>query len=404
MDTSQVAVVGGGQAGLATSYWLTSHHLDHVIFDRGRTGDSWRHRWESFCLVTPNWSLNLPGFPYDGGEPDGFLPRDAIVDYLERYRRSFDPPVRDGVEVISVSRTDGRWRLETDAGPWEAEHVVIATGAFPVPSIPRASEGLDHRIAQLHSHDYLRPEDLADGAVLVVGSAQSGCQIVDDLRLAGREVWLAVSKAGRAPRRYRGKDTVLWLREMGFFSQRIDEPPLDPSARFAANPHVSGRDGGKDLNLRAFGRDGVHLVGRLLVGEGTTATFADDLLERLEGADEASREMEKAIDEFIASSSIKAPPDEREPIDWTPEAIAERVDLVEEGISTIIWATGYHLDFSRIDAPVFGERDYPVQHRGITEMPGLYVIGLAGLYTVASSLFWGVGQDAEHIVRHITGG
>jgi putative flavoprotein involved in K+ transport len=392
-----VAVVGGGQAGLATSYWLRELDIDHVVLERGRTGDAWRHRWDSFCLVTPNWTLKLPGFPYQGGEPDGFLPREAIVDYLVSYRESFEPPVRDGVEVTSLTSQDGHWRLETDDGAWEAEHVVVATGPFPFPSIPPPSRSLHGDVTQLHSHDYRSPDALPDGGVLVVGSAQSGCQIVDDLHMAGRDVWLAVSRAGRAPRRYRGKDTTWWLGEMGFAEQVLE----DPEARFMANPHVSGRDGGKDLNLRAFGRDGVHLVGRVVQAKGSLVTFADDVVERLEAADQASREIEHGIDEFIEAAGIDAPPDDREPIDWVPAVVPEQVDLVDEGISSVIWATGYHLDFSWIDAPVFGERDYPIHQRGITDVPGLYFIGLAALHTVGSSLFWGVGRDAEFLASHI---
>jgi putative flavoprotein involved in K+ transport len=184
---------------------------------------------------------------------------------------------------------------------------------------------------------------------------------------------------------------------MGFADQVLE----DPEARFMANPHVSGRDGGKDLNLRAFGRDGVHLVGRVVQVEGSLVTFADDVVERLEAADQASREIEHGIDEFIEAAGIDAPPDDREPIDWVPAVVPEQVDLVDEGISSVIWATGYHLDFSWIDAPVFGERDYPIHQRGITDVPGLYFIGLAALHTVGSSLFWGVGRDAEFLASHI---
>lgn len=183
-----MVIVGAGQSGLAASWWLAQHGVEHVLLDRGTTGDSWRHRWDSFCLVTPNWAFDLPGSPYDGADRDGFLPRDGIVDYLDRYRSSFAPPVRDGVEVTSV-RSDGtRWRLETDAGAWEATNVVVASGPFPHPAIPRGGKGIDAGILQVHSHDYERPDALPDGGVLVVGSAQSGCQIVDDLHAPGREV------------------------------------------------------------------------------------------------------------------------------------------------------------------------------------------------------------------------
>jgi putative flavoprotein involved in K+ transport len=397
----RVAIVGAGQSGLATSWWLTQHGVEHVLLDRGTTGDSWRHRWGSFCLVTPNWSLDLPGSPYDGADRDGFLPRDGIVDYLERYRSSFAPPVRDGVEVTSV-RSDGtRWRLETDAGAWEAPNVVVASGPFPHPAIPHAARGIDAGIFQVHSHDYERPDALPDGGVLVVGSAQSGCQIVDDLHASGREVWLAVGGAGRAPRRYRGRDAFAWLADMGLFTTPLEDFPKGPPSRFEANPHVSGRDGGKELNLRAFGRDGVHLVGRLLSADGTVVAFSDDVSDRLRAADEESRELEEAIDGFIAAAGLDAPPDDRAPVEWVPTSVDDRVDLRERGISSIVWATGYRLDFSWIEAPVFGERGYPVQRQGVTEAPGLYFVGLNRMHTLASALFMGVGRDAELIASDI---
>ncbi len=401
MEHIRVAVIGGGQAGLSASFWLKEVGCDHVVFDRGRTGDTWRHRWDSFCLVSPNWSLNLPGFPYAGDDPDGFIPRDAIAAYVEAYRRSFDPPVMDSIEVTSLRPAPGKWELVTTDGSWTADNVVVATGPFPIPSIPDLATGLDPGIVQLHSHDYRNPSQPPEGAVLVVGSAQSGCQIVDDMHLAGREVWLSVSSAGRAPRRYRGHDGAWWLRELGFIDHPIDEPPLDPAVRFMSNGHVSGRDGGKDLNLRAFGRDGVKLVGRLLEATGSGARFSADLEERLEAADQGSARIESMIDEFIESHGIEAPKDDLPPVVWSPDGAPERVDLAAEGISTIVWATGYHLDFSWIQAPVFGPRDYPNQRRGVTEAEGLYFVGLNGLHSIGSGLFWGVGRDAEYVVRHL---
>lgn len=401
-DSVYVAVVGAGQAGLATSYWLQEHDLEHIIFDRSQTGVSWRRRWDSFCLVTPNATLRLPGMPYQGDDPDGFMPRDEIVNYLTRYRQMLDPPIREGVEVSSLeSADDYRWLLTTETGEWQAQHVVVATGPHQAPSIPPGESRLDGDITQLHSDDYRRPDLLADGAVLVVGSGQSGGQIVDDLLRADREVWLAVGGAGRFPRRYRGRDTGWWLADMGFFDTPVEELPMGTAIRFMANAHVSGRDGGKDLNLRAFGRDGVHLLGRFGSFEGTTAMFADDVLDRLDGADEACRRTQRMIDEFIDRRGIEAPPPDKETITWKPETTPTHIDFTEEGISTVIWATGYHLDFSWINAPIFGDRNYPVQHQGVTALPGLYFVGLHGMYTPGSGLFWGVGRDAESVVKNM---
>lgn len=394
-------VVGGGQAGLATSYWLSHHQIDHVVIDRGRVGDSWRHRWDSFTLVTPNWMLNLPGHPYEGSDPDDFLPRDKIVEYVEGYREMIDAPLVCPVEVERVSPMDDGWRVVASSGTWDARSVVVAAGSFQIPSRPGSSELLASDVAQVHSQDYRRPSDLAEGAVLVVGSAQSGCQIVDDLQLAGREVWLSVGGAGRAPRRYRGKDTTVWFRESGLLDTPIDELPDGPDSRFSANPHVSGRDGGKDLNLRGFGRDGVRLVGRFVEANGHEMRFADDLIERLDGADRACSEIQAGVDRFIEGAGIEAPPADVSSIEWTPQDMPQLVDLMEERISTVVWATGYRRNYSWIDAPVIGERNYPRQTRGVTEMPGLYFVGLHGMYTLSSSLFWGMGADAQYVVEHI---
>ncbi len=397
MERASVVVVGGGQSGLAVSYHLVQRGIDHVVLERDHSGDSWRHRWDSFCLVTPNQSLRLPGFPYDGDDPNGFIPRDQIAEYVERYAASFDAPVKPNTAVTAVAPRDGGWQVTSDAGEWLADAVVIATGGYQHPTIPPAGRDIDESIAQVHSHDYRNPGALPDGGVLVVGSAQSGTQIVDDLRLTGRDVWLAVSRSPRGPRRYRGRDIFLWFGELGL----LDRPGEDESARFAASVHVSGRDGGKDINLRSFGRDGVHLTGRVERATGTVLQFSDDVGERLDAADEFAAEIQQEVDEYIDGRGLDAPPDDNEVVDWVPDGTPTEVDLDAAGIGSIVWATGYHLDFSWIDPDVFGERGYPVQRRGVTAMPGLYFVGLPHMYTPGSSLFWGIGTDAEYIVEHI---
>lgn len=397
-----VVVVGAGQAGLAASFCLTERGVEHVVLERGNVGDSWRDRWDSFCLVTPNWTLDLPGFPYDGSDPDGYLPRDDIAAYLGRYAATFEPPIESPVEVERLSALDGGWELSTDQGSWKADHVVVATGPFQVPFTPERGSALPGEINQIHSQHYRRPEDLPAGGVLVVGSGQSGCQIVDELLMAQREVWLAVSGAERAPRRYRGRDTVSWLAEMGMLSKPVSELPDGEAVRFQANPHVSGRDGGKDLNLRAFGRDGVQLVGRFLDVDGTTAVFADDVANRLAAADAGAAQLQEGIDEYITAVGVDAPLDGGVRVEWEPDHSPAEVDLASHGISSVVWATGYRLDFSWIDAPVFGHRSYPIQQRGVTDLPGLYFLGLVGLHALGSGLFFGVGEDARHLAEYIS--
>lgn len=396
-----VAVIGGGQAGLATSYWLKQHDLDHVVFERGQSGDAWRKRWDSFCLVSPNWTLNLPGFPYDGSDPDGFMPRDEIVDYVERYRVFVDPPMKSPVEVGAARPLDRGWHLSTSDGEWDAEQVIVAGGSFQTPGVPPAADSISGDVHQITSVAYRNPQELPEGAVLVVGSGQSGCQIADDLHQAGREVWLAVGGATRVPRRYRGRDLFAWVLDIGLLEGPMSEHPQGPEARYAANPQASGRDGGKDIDLREFGRDGIHLVGRFVDASGTEMRFAPDLIERLDAADEACNRMIQGLEQYIANTGMDLPPDDREPVDWAPSDVPERIDLADENIGTVIWCTGYRRDYSWIEGLEIDDHGYPVTDRGVTRSAGLYFVGLHGMHSLSSGLFWGVGSDAEHVVGRL---
>ena len=397
MESVGVAVVGAGQAGLSASYWLAQREIDHVLFERDRSGNSWHDRWDSFCLVTPNWTLDLPGFPYDGDDPDGFIPRDAIAAYVSRYRHFLDAPVHEAAEVLKLRRMDDGWRLTTDKGEWSARSVVVATGAFPFLSIPPVAKAIDPDVLQVHSQKYRRPSALTDGAVLVVGSGQSGAQIVDDLVIDGREVLFSVGQSAWGPRRYRGKDITVWLREVGFGNM-----PATEEMRQRASIMVSGRDGGKNLNPRAFGRDGVQLLGRVLEADGSTLTFTDDVETRLGEADEVASQLQGMVDQHIAEHGIDAPSPDVETVAWAPGATPTRLDLKSAGITSVVWATGYHYDYSWIDADIFGNRGYPHQQRGVTTEPGLYFVGLNAMHTTGSALFSGVGADAEHVVDHIS--
>ena len=392
----EVAVVGAGQAGLAASYWLTKREIGHVLFERDRPGASWRDRWDSFCLVTPNWTLDLPGFPYDGDDPDGFIPRDAIADYVVRYREFLDAPVRESTEVSDLRPSDDGWILTTNGGEFHARSAVVATGAFPFLSIPPMAKSIRSDLYQLHSQKYRRPSALPGGGVMVVGSGQSGAQIVDDLVIEGREVWFSIGQSSRGPRRYRGKDMAVWLREVGF-----TDMPVTEEMRQGASIMVSGRDGGKDLNLRAFGRNGVHLVGRVLEADQSTLKLSDDVEGIVDAADGVAAQLQDLIDRHIAEHEIEAPPANVETIDWAPGATPTQLDLDSAGINSIVWATGYHYDFSWIDAEIFDNRGYPDQQRGVTSEPGLYFIGLFGMHTVGSALFSGVGADAQYVVNHL---
>ncbi|MCZ6590746.1 MAG: MSMEG_0569 family flavin-dependent oxidoreductase [Alphaproteobacteria bacterium] len=396
-------VVGGGQAGLSASWHLKKAGRDHIILDRGEIGDTWRHRWDSFCLVTPNWTCKLPGFPYDGNDPNGFILRDEIVDYIVRFAESFDPPFKGGVEVrrVGPSSNGARFSLDTSAGDFAADNVIIATGTHQKPRIPSWSKKLADDIFQVHSHDYLNPEQIPDGAVLVVGSGQSGCQIVEDLFASGRDVHLCVGKGPRVPRRYRGRDFLEWSHLTGLFEVPIEKHRLGHAVRFQRQPLNSGRDGGRTIDLREFGLNGIKLHGRLADANRYQVSFGDDLAENLDAMDKSCAERTAAIDKYIAENGIDAPQSDLVPINWQPTPEPASLDLRPAGINSVVYGTGFYFDFGWLDFPIFDDRGYPRYQRGVTEVLGLYFVGLHWLHTQGSGLFFQVGRDAEYTVGQI---
>lgn len=403
-ETIDTLIVGAGQAGLSLSYCLTQQQEPHILLEKAsQLVDAWRnHRWDSFTLVTPNWQIRLPGCEYQGHDPDGYMPRDRVVSYLERYAASFQAPVRFGVTVTAVEPVKAGFRVQTDQGEYQAANVVIAAGLFQQPKIPASSANLPPDIIQMHSGEYRNPRQLPPGAVLVVGSGQSGCQIAEELYQSGRKVYLCVGgSAGRAPRRYRGKDITWWLVQTGFFSRTVDQLP-SPKAKFGANPQVSGKAGGHTLNLHKFAREGVTLLGRFNEAQGNKVYLAPDLYEKLEKIDKFEVDLLKGIDEFIARNGYDAPketlPRERDGYE-TP--ILTELDVSTAGITSVIWAGGYKFDFSWVHLPVFDDDGFPIQQRGVTAFPGLYFLGLPWLHTLKSGLLLGVGEDAVYIASHI---
>jgi putative flavoprotein involved in K+ transport len=396
-----VVVVGGGQAGLAMSYCLTQRGVDHVVLERQQVGHEWvDRRWDSFCLVTPNWQCDLPGFPYQGDDPDGFMVRDEIFRYLQSYARSFSPPMVEGVAVRRLRRTSSRaFEVSTSQGVLTADQVVVATGPYQVPVVPRMAERLPSTVHQLHSSAYRGPDQLPPGPVLVVGSGQSGCQLAEDLHLAGRQVHLAVGSAPRVARFYRGRDVVAWLDDIGYYRKGIDQFDDVDAVRFRVNHYVTGRDGGRDIDLRAFARDGMRLHGRLLSCDARGLTFGDDLGRNLDAADAVSESIKDSVDAYIAAAGIDAPHEERYRPVWIPPGGESAVDVDE--IRTVIWSTGFGADYRWIEEPVFDGRGYPTHERGVTTRPGLYFLGLPWQYTWGSGRFCGVGADAEYLAARI---
>ncbi len=396
-------IVGGGQGGLSVSYYLAQQGHDHVVLDQAaQPAAAWREqRWDSFTLNTPNWTFRLPGAVYDGGDPDGFMARDEIVRTFEDYMACFKLPVRYGVRVTGVEPRDSGYTVATDTDVFEAANVVVATGTFQRPKVSLLSRDLPADIAQFDSGTYRNPDQLPPGAVLVVGSGQSGCQIAEELYESGRKVYLCVGTAGRSPRRYRGRDIFWWLTETGFYSRTVDKLP-SPRARFVGAPQLSGTRGGHNINLHRFARDGVTLLGHLRGARGSKIILAPDLKDSLAKMDAVEMELVKMVDQYIERLGLDAPPEELPHLrDGYDAEVVTELDLRATGITSIVWAIGHTWDFSLVKLPVFDDMGYPVTQRGVTGYPGLYFAGLHWLHMHKSGLLLGVGDDAAHVASHL---
>jgi putative flavoprotein involved in K+ transport len=398
-----VAIVGGGQAGLSMSYFLQRRGIDHVVLERHRALHTWStRRWDSFCLVTPNWQCQLPGHTYDGPDPDGFMVKDEILQYLAGFAAKVNAPLREGVAVQRVAvGQDGGFEVATSEGDLTACQVVVASGAYQQPIIPRLAERLPRGIVQLHSEQYRNPQALPDGAVLVVGSGQSGAQIAEDLHLAGRKVYLAVGDAPRCARFYRGKDVVTWLAEMGYYDMPVQAHPLREGVRDNTNHYVTGRDGGRDIDLRRFAREGMELYGRLTGLDDDTLVFDADLRASLDNADRTYNGINAAIDRHIANAGIAAPPASVYAPLWEPGEERRRLRLRDAGIAAVIWCIGFQSDYRWLEVPVFDGRGNPGHVRGVTSHDGLYFLGLPWLHTWGSGRFSSVARDALYLADYI---
>jgi putative flavoprotein involved in K+ transport len=398
-----VLVVGGGQAGLSVSYYLKQAGVDHLVVEKNTLTHTWREqRWDTFCLVTPNWQCALPGYPYHGDDPHGFMKKDEIIQYLDGFIAHIGAPVLERAEVRRVKqRDDGVYTISTTRGDFTADQIVVASGGYHTPIVPRFAERLPAHIVQLQSSAYRNPQSLPEGAVMVVGTGQSGAQIAEDLHLAGRKVVLAVGEAPRCARFYRGRDVVDWLADMQYYDMPVDKHPLREGVRDNTNHYVTGRDGGRDIDLRKFAAEGMDLYGRLDDLRDGRFHFAPTLAANLDSADDTYNRINASIDGFIEKHGIAAPEGARyEPV-WRPAEERTTLDVEASGIAAIIWCIGFTPDFSWLDAPVFNGRGYPAHTRGITPIDGLYFVGLPWLHTWGSGRFSGVARDAEFIVHAI---
>jgi putative flavoprotein involved in K+ transport len=410
----ETVVVGAGQAGLVMSALLRDAGREHIVLERRATlGGGWQDRWDAFRLVSPNWTTSVPGFDYRGNDPDGFMPRDEIVDHWRAYAASIAAPIELETAVTRLrTREDGRpgFVLDTTHGTLEAREVIVAGGGFQEPRIPAAAAGFSARIRQVHSHHYRRAGDLPSGAVLVVGSGQSGVQLAEELHAAGRTVFLSVGHCGRAPRRYRDRDIFWWLRKLtvdglaiGVALPTVDRLP-DQRMRFACNPQLSGHAGGHETNLRRFSAEGMRLVGRFEAADGERARFAPDLAANLSFADTFFAERIRGLCErFIERMGLDLPPQVDEPdgaaaLDLEPPEVTE-LDLAAEGISTVLWTSGYRLAFDWIELPIFEESGMPIHRRGVTDVPGLTFIGLPWQHGMGSANLIAFVEDARYLAE-----
>jgi putative flavoprotein involved in K+ transport len=410
MRTVETVVVGAGYAGLVMSRLLSEAGREHVVFDRRSTpGGGWQDRWDAFQLVTPNWMVGVPGLDYEGTDPDGYMGRDELIAHFRRYATVINAPVEietDVTRLTSIDESGGggggvRFRLATSQGSIDARNVIVAPGPFQTPHIAAIAGGFAPSIRQVHSHHYRRPEDLAPGKVLLIGSGQTGVQLAEELSDAGREVILAVGRCGRGPRRYRGRDLFWWLREIAIHGHEYGVALISladlpsPSARFMCNVQLSGHGGGHEVNLRRMATQGIRLTGRLLGAEGTKARFATDLTDTLHFSDSFfGARFQPRIDAFIERSGQQASAYEPDVVGYAPPEVAE-LDLAAEGVSTVLWTSGYRMALDWIELPVLDELGLPIQERGQTSFDGLSFIGTPWQVDLGSANLIGLVRDAE---------
>jgi putative flavoprotein involved in K+ transport len=399
----ETVIIGGGHAGLTMSYYLSQHGREHVILERGRVGERWRsERWDSFCFQFPNWTIELPGYKYQCDDPDAFAPGHEVVRFIQDYAAFINGPTRCGVEVVSLEQTsDSRYLLTTNNGALVAANVVIATGPYQRAVISAMSRDVPKNIFQVHSSAYRNPAQLPPGAVLVVGSGASGCQIADDLQKSGRQVYLAVGRHTRVPRRYRGKDFAYWGPVLGRTEQIVDTVPAH--LRKGAEILLTGANGGYDVDLRAMAARGIVLLGHLEGIEDGEFILADDLEQNLVKGDEFLVNFKKAVDDYITKNGLDFPEEQQPDVSPNIQRPISRLNLKAAGVSAILWASGFRCDFDWVKLSIFDDGGEPVHRRGVTQFPGIYFLGLRWLYKRKSAFLLRASgaEDATYLSEQI---
>jgi putative flavoprotein involved in K+ transport len=401
VEAVTVAIVGAGQAGLSLSHELKHAAIEHVVLERGSVGEAWKRRWDSFRLVIPNWTVHLSGAPYDGDDPDGFMPKDEIVNHLDRYARSFSAPIRTGVEVTAVEPLDdGTFTLRTSNAEIRAREVVLASGGYQRARRPAAARQMPvDSVLTIDAEGYTNPGALPEGDVLIVGSGQTGCQLAEECFEAGRNVYLACGRAPWVPRRIEGRDAVSWMLDTDFYEARLAELP-SPNARFLSNPQFTGHGGGRDLNYRTLQALGVELVGRFAGVEDGRVNFADDLHASVAFGDARYADLRGVIAANCAARSVPAP------VMQDPQAFEanppESLDLARVG--AVIFTTGFRPDYTSWVAAsnAFDETGFPIQVDGSsTVVSGLHFMGVHFQRKRKSATLFGIAEDAAVLAEHM---
>jgi putative flavoprotein involved in K+ transport len=404
----ETIVVGGGHAGLTMSYYLSQCGREHMVLERGRVAERWRsERWDSFCFQFPNWTIELPGYKYQCENPEEFAPGREVVRFVQDYAGFIKAPIRCGVEVTSLGRTPdlGRYLLTTNDGTIEAANVVIVTGPYQRAAIPSMSSDVPKNIFQVHSSTYRNPNQLPPGAVLVVGSGASGCQIADDLQQNGRQVYLSVGRHNRVPRRYRGKDFAYWGAALKRTEQIVDTVPVN--LRKGSEVLLTGANGGYDVDLRSMAARGIVLLSHSQGIKDGELVLADDLEQHLAKGDESFQGLKKAVDDYVTKNGLEVPEEEQSKVSPNiPKEISNpvsRLNLKDAGVGAIVWASGFRYEFDWVKLPLFDDGGEPMHRRGVTQFPGIYFLGLRWLYKRKSSFLLRAGpaEDAAYLAEQI---
>lgn len=404
MKTADVVVIGAGHAGLATSYCLAERSIEHVVLERGAVAQSWRsERWDSLTLLTPNWQSRLPGFAYQGDDPDGYMAMPELIDFIEQYARAINAPVETGVDVTSVRPNSGDFEVVTSTGVWRCRSVVLASGACNIPAVPAVAADLPAQIASVTTHQYRNPSQLPAGKVLVVGASATGVQLADEIQRSGRGVTLAVGEHVRMPRVYRGRDIQWWLHAAGILDEGLADVDDINRARNLPSPQLLGSRARQMLDLNAMSDSGVRLIGRLMALRDGVAMFSGSLRNVCALADLKLDRLLDTIDEWAATSGQA---DDFEPAERFERTRVEAsppltLNLCQEGFAAVVWATGYRPDYSWLHMPVLDRKGRLVHDEGVLKTPGMYTLGLPFLRKRKSSFIHGTEDDARHIVTHL---